>query len=46
VSPVLGLSGRFEPAMLQAAPERQEMDQAQMESDYLGLWPVQNALEW
>jgi hypothetical protein len=31
------LSGRFEPAMLEAAQEQQAQDEAQMESDYLGL---------
>jgi len=46
LSPVSGLSGRFEPAMLQAAMERQLLDEAQMDSDYLGLKPLEQAVLW
>lgn len=46
LSPVSGLSGRFEPAMLQAALERQRLDEAQMESDYLRLKPLEQAVLW
>jgi hypothetical protein len=46
LSPVAGLSGRFEPALLQAALEQQQRDEAQMESDYLGLKPIEQAVLW
>jgi len=46
LSPLAGLSGRFEPAMLEAAQQRQRDDEAQMESDYLGLKPSEQAVLW
>jgi hypothetical protein len=46
LSPLSGLTGRFEPAMLEAARQRQLDDEAQMESDYLGLKPVEQAVLW
>ena len=46
LSPLAGLSGRFEQAMRQAAQERQQLDEAQMESDYLGLKPLEQAVLW
>lgn len=46
LSPLAALSGRFEPAMLQAAGQRQLDDESQMESDYLGLKPLEQALLW
>lgn len=46
LSPLAALTGRFEPAMLQAAAQRQQDDEAQMESDYLGLKPLEQAVLW
>lgn len=46
LSPLAGLSIRFELAMRQAAQERQQLDEAQMESDYLGLKPLEQAVLW
>lgn len=46
LSPLSGVSGRFEPALQQAAQERQQQDEAQMESDYLGLKPSEQAVLW
>jgi hypothetical protein len=46
LSPLAGLSGRFEPALLQAAKQRQAQDQAQMESDFLGLKASEQVLLW
>jgi hypothetical protein len=46
LSPLAGLQGRFEPAMLLAAQQRQRDDEAQMESDYLGLRPTEQAVLW
>lgn len=46
LSPLSGLAGRFEPAVLQAARQRQQDDEAQMESDYLGLKPLEQAILW
>lgn len=46
LSPVSGLSGRFEPAVLDAANKRQVDEEAQMESDYLGLKPFERAVLW
>jgi hypothetical protein len=36
----------FEPAMLEAARQRQRDDEAQMESDYLSLKPLEQAVLW
>lgn len=46
LSPLAGINGRFEPAVLQAAQQRQEDDEAQMESEYLGLKPLEQAVLW
>lgn len=46
LSPLSGISGRFEPAVLQAAQQRQQDDEAQMESDFLGLRPIEQAVLW
>lgn len=47
LSPLSGLQGvRFEQALLQAARERQQADEAQMESEYLALRPLEQAVLW
>ena len=47
LSPLSGLQGvRFEQAVLQAAREHQQADEAQMESDYLALRPLEQAVLW
>ncbi|RZI72727.1 MAG: ATP-binding protein [Pseudomonas sp.] len=47
LSPLSGLQGvRFEQAVLQAAKERQDADEAQMESEYLALRPLEQAVLW
>ncbi len=46
LSPLSGIDGRFEPAVLEAAQKRQSDDEAQMESDYLGLKPLERAVLW
>lgn len=46
LSPLAGLTGRFEAAMLDAAARRQREDEAQMESDYLALRPAEQAVLW
>ncbi len=46
LSPLMGLTGRFEPALLDAARQQQAKDEAQMESDYLGLKPTEQAVLW
>jgi len=46
LSPLAGLSGRFESAMLAAAEQRQRDDEAQMASYFLGLKPLQQAVLW
>lgn len=46
LSPLAGLEGRFEPALLAAAAQRQRDDEAQMESDYQGLKPTEQAVLW
>lgn len=46
LSPLAGLQGRFEAGLLEAAQERQQQDEAQMESDYLGLKPTEQAVLW
>jgi hypothetical protein len=46
LSPLSGISGRFEPALRQAAQEQQEQDEAQMESDFLGLKASEQAVLW
>jgi hypothetical protein len=47
LSPLSGLQGvRFEQAVLQAANAQQQSDEAQMESEYLALRPLEQALLW
>ena len=46
LSPLAALSGRFEVALLEAAQQQQAQDEAQMESEYLGLKPTEQAVLW
>ena len=46
LSPLSGITERFELAMLAAALQRQRDDEAQMESDYRGLKPLEQAVLW
>lgn len=46
LSPLSGVRGRFEPAVREAASQRQQDDESQMESDFLGLKPVEQAVLW
>lgn len=46
LSPLAQLDGRFEAALLEAARDQQAQDEAQMESDYLGLKPTEQAVLW
>lgn len=46
LSPLSGHIGRFEPALQQAAQDQQAHDEAQMESDYLGLKPTEQVVLW
>lgn len=46
LSPLADIRGRFEPALRQAALEQQAQDEAQMESDYLGLKPSEQVVLW
>ncbi len=46
LSPLSGLTGRFETAVLEAANQKQSDDERQMESDYLGLKPLEQAVLW
>ena len=46
LSPLSGITGRFETAMLAAAEQRQRADDAQMAADYLGLKPLEQAVLW
>lgn len=46
LSPLSDIGGRFELAMLDAALQRQRDDEAQMESDFLGLKPLEQAVLW
>ena len=46
LSPLSGGSGRFEPELQQAAQDQQAQDEAQMESDYLGLKATEQAVLW
>lgn len=46
LSPLADLAERFEPALLRAAQEQQIQDEAQMESEYLGLRPIEQAVLW
>jgi hypothetical protein len=47
LSPLAGLQGeRFEQAVLDAAQQRQQTEEAQMESEYLALRPLEQAVLW
>jgi hypothetical protein len=46
LSPFSGISQRPEQAVLAAASDRETQDQKQMESDYLGLRPLEQAVLW
>lgn len=46
LSPLADIDGRFEVAMLGLAQQRQEQDEAQMQSDYLALKPLEQAVLW
>lgn len=46
LSPLSGIEGRFEKAVEKAGLQRQRDDQLQMESEYLGLRPVEQAVLW
>jgi hypothetical protein len=46
LSPLSGITGRFEQALQDAAQQRQYDEQTQMESDYLGLKPLEQAVLW
>jgi len=46
LSPFAGLSERFEAAVASAAERRQSDDEAQMDSDFLGLKPLERAVLW
>lgn len=46
LSPLDSFDGRFEFAVLAAAAQRQTADEAQMESDFLGLRPIEQAVLW
>ena len=47
LSPLSGLQDvRFEQAVLEAARQRQQADEAQMESEYLALRPLEQAVLW
>ncbi|XGA79662.1 hypothetical protein OR573_14400 [Halomonas sp. CH40] len=46
LSPMADIEGRFEQAVLETAKEQQETDRADMESLYLGLQPLHQAILW
>lgn len=46
LSPLAAHTGRFEDALLAQALERQRSDEAQMESDYTALKPLEQAVLW
>ena len=46
LGPLAGISERFEVAMLAAAQQRQRDDEMQMESDFLGIKPLEQAVLW
>ena len=46
LSPFSDIEGRFEAALAAAADQRQRDDEVQMESDYLGLKPLERAVLW
>ncbi|MDD2367094.1 MAG: hypothetical protein PHN84_13105 [Desulfuromonadaceae bacterium] len=46
LSPLAGITESFEEALQASAEQQQRDEQAQMESDYLGLKPLEQALLW
>ena len=46
LSPLSDATGRFEATVLTAAQQRQKDDEAQMQSDYLSLKPLEQAILW
>lgn len=46
LSPLAGLSVRFEVALQELARQRQRDEEAQMESEFLGLRPLEKAILW
>ena len=46
LNPLAELEGRFESGMLARARQRQQDDEAQMQSDYLALKPLEQAVLW
>lgn len=46
LSPLAGATARFEETLLSAARNRLAEDEAQMESEYLGLRPLEQAVIW
>lgn len=46
LSPLSGLTGRFERTLLKLAQERLADEEAQMASEYLGLKPLEQAVLW
>jgi len=46
LSPLSGIEGRFEPALLESARQRQRDDEAMMESEFLGLKSLEQAVLW
>lgn len=46
LSPLSGIEGRFEDALLSAAGELERKDAIQMESDFLGLKPIEQVVLW
>jgi hypothetical protein len=46
LSPLANITGRFEPAVLAASRQRQRDDERQMESDFLGLKSLEQAVLW
>lgn len=46
LSPLASHTGRFEDAMLAKAAQQQLSDEAQLESDYTGLKPLEQAVLW
>ena len=46
LSPLAALTGRFEPALVEAARQQQVHDEAQMESEYQGLKPTEQVVLW
>ena len=46
LSPLSGIPGRFEEALLNASAEHQRKDESQREADFLGLKPIEQVVLW